>query len=155
MATPTRSSDHREWIEDFTDEFLVICPRCEARAQVLVRSAEPPMVAQPRRLVCEACGLVREWAGSVIQKVQGSDWYFHLPLWLRVPCCGEVLWAHNWRHLQFIEEYVAADLREQRQHLSDGWGNRRLANRLPRWMKLAKNRAAVLAAIRKLREERS
>ena len=60
-------------------------------------------------LTCSACGLAQFWehaAPGVLTAADTSkyppgvvavggpvDWYFHLPLWLQTPCCGEILWA--------------------------------------------------------------
>jgi hypothetical protein len=78
-----------------------------------------------------------------ILDLRSEDWYFHLPLWLLTPCCGEVLWAFNPAHLDFIEESVQAEIR-------DSWGNERLASRLPEWIKRRANREDVLRCVGKL-----
>jgi hypothetical protein len=80
------------------------------------------------------------------------DWYFHLPLWLQTPCCGETLWAYNAAHLAFLEDYVRATLREHARG-PHGWRNQALANRLPKWMAEAKNRAEVLKGLEQLRQK--
>ncbi|MCC2668904.1 MAG: hypothetical protein K0Q72_1375 [Armatimonadetes bacterium] len=147
-----RFRDERQTIYDFTDEFLVVCPNCRACAKVIPRDPGEPALFTPRRLVCSACAHIRDWASDAVRSADGVDWYFHLPLWLSTPCCGEVLWAHNWRHLQLVEDYVGALLREHIRPPGYGWSNRSLANRLPRWMKVAKNRAEVLEAITRLRQ---
>jgi hypothetical protein len=68
---------------------------------------------------------------------------FGLPLWLMTECCGgEVLWARNEVHLDYLEAYVAASLRDR----SGG-----LSMKLPTWMKRASNRDEVLRAITRLR----
>jgi hypothetical protein len=59
--------------------------------------------------------------------------------------------VYNRDHLDFIERLVAAKQRERRIAAMYGWSNRSLASRLPRWVKLAKNRDAVLTAIRRMR----
>ena len=155
MSSAMRLVDTGETIYAFGDEFLVVCPTRHACAKVVPRRAEEQGYFAPRRLVCGACGLVREWQETGVAHHPGVDWYFHLPLWLSTPCCGEVLWAHNWRHLRAIEEYVAATLREKVRDPEHGWTNRSMLNRLPRWMKAAKNRDEVLKAIRRLREGRA
>jgi hypothetical protein len=80
-----------------------------------------------------------------------ADPYFHLPLWLKASCGDEVLWAYNERHLDFIDSYVGAVNRRREPRLPTGPRNALLESRLPRWLKLARNRAAVLAAVAKLR----
>ena len=149
-------------IESFTDEFWVVCPRCSKRALVR-RSAE----TRPARLVCASCGTSRSWVcsspGLLISSRanawprgqyavgDGFDPYFHLPLWLQIACGGESLWAYNERHLEFIDTYIRAVNRRRAPRLPTGPRNALLESRWPRWMKLGRNREAVLAAITKLR----
>jgi hypothetical protein len=83
------------------------------------------------------------------------DWYFRYPVWLTVACCGETLWAYNREHLDYLESYVSAGLRERTPGEGAPGGtprNRVLSSRLPQWIKSAKNRERILAAIGKLRE---
>jgi hypothetical protein len=69
-------------------------------------------------------------------------------LWLRVPCCGNTLWARSTGHLEFLESYVSATLRERLVH---NWAQREYLDTLPKWLCLAKNRAAVLRGLAALR----
>lgn len=77
---------------------------------------------------------------------EGIDPSSGLRLWLSVPFRGRVLWALNADHLTFLENYVAAGLRETAP------GNGRLASRLPAWIKSAKNRDDIVRALARLRE---
>jgi hypothetical protein len=149
-------------IESFTDEFWVVCPRCSKRALVR-RSSE----TRPARLACVSCGASRSWVSAtrgVLTSSRASQWprgqyavgdaadpYFHLPLWLKISCGNEMLWAYNERHLSFLDEYVRAENRRRTPTVPGGPRNALLESRLPRWMKLARNRQAVLTAIAKLR----
>jgi hypothetical protein len=163
MPSTMRLPPDDSTIYDFGGEFLVECPRCAQRALVLDRG---PAV-QPRiALTCTHCGLSQAWeavacgvaATTDLQRyVRGQvtlgaavDWYFHRPLWLRVPCCGETLWAYNARHLDFLETYIGATLREHRRG-PHGWRNQSLRNRLPRWMQQARHREEILRCIAALR----
>jgi hypothetical protein len=74
-----------------------------------------------------------------------------MPLWLVTPCANDVLWAYNLRHLELIESYMAATLRERRQAATYGWPNSSLVSRLPKWVGAAKNRVQVLKAIARLK----
>ena len=69
-----------------------------------------------------------------------------LELWLQTPCEGHVLWAYDEVHLDLLERYAVAGVREQAP------GDSSLAGRLPRWIKAAKNRDAVLHALGRLRQ---
>ncbi|TDD00626.1 hypothetical protein E1292_28190 [Nonomuraea deserti] len=157
----------------FAREILVRCPRCDARALVAVHPGHRDghtyavgWLTAPHRLTCPACGHVAAWtpqrwrvgAGDAYFTPRGvlavpafggaDDPYFGLPLWLRRSCCGRVLWAYNAAHLELLEAYAAATLRERPRPA----GSQSMLERLPAWMKSAGNRAEVLAAIRALRD---
>jgi hypothetical protein len=70
------------------------------------------------------------------------DPYLRLPLWLRTEIRGHVLWAYNRKHLEFLQQYIQADLRQRVPNR-----NASLASRLPVWMKSAKLRADVVSAL--------
>lgn len=151
-----RSQDFGQTIYDFGDEFLVRCPRCGQCARVMPVVAPPSealpfdQLFVPRRCVCPHCGYIQEWQKTSGLVVGGAiDWYFRLPLWLQTPCCGHILWAHNARHLAFLESYVRATLRER---LPTTHTNRSLASRLPSWMKSGRSRDDVLAGIARLEQ---
>ncbi|MFD6678424.1 MULTISPECIES: hypothetical protein [Micromonospora] len=76
-----------------------------------------------------------------------NDPYFGLPLWISIECRGRVLWAYNAEHLDLLEAYVSARLRERGQYM----GSQTLVERLPAWIKDGKHRAEVLDAIGQLR----
>jgi hypothetical protein len=61
-------------------------------------------------------------------------------------CCGELLWARNPSHLDFLENYVVARLRERAPNQ-----NGSTVSRLPKWMKSAKHREELAVAIARLR----
>ena len=127
-----------ETLRDFLDEIWVVCSRC--RQCAIVRKLNGA------QLTCAECGYI-ESLTSVTQMRLGEmvDPFFLQPLWLRIDCCGEVLWAYNPRHLRFLREFVAEKLRDVGPP-----GHRNLGNKLPKWILLAKNRNQVLKAISKL-----
>ena len=152
MEANIRFRDRGEHLYDFMDEFLVHCPACSGCARVLPTAHSDAGMFSPRRVVCGACGHSSAWEHGAVSHGVDHDPYFRLPLWLSTPCCGETLWAYNARHLEFVTGYVRAELREKRLGPEGTLRNTTLANRLPRWMKLAKNREKVLRAMEKLRE---
>ena len=77
------------------------------------------------------------------------DPYLRLPLQLQTRTRHGVLYAYNAAHLDWIEAFVAAPLRERR--IDRGMANRSIASRLPTWIKAAKNRDDVLRALGRLR----
>ena len=143
-----RFRDSGETIYRFGVEFLVRCPRCQRRASVLPLPGHEPTLFAPRRLVCSRCAYTRDWHEKTVCVGGSLDWYFRLPLWLQIPCCGQVLWAYNKDHLDFLEAYVQADLRERVPNR-----NGSLASRLPAWMKAARHRNDVLRGIETLRKK--
>jgi hypothetical protein len=150
---PKRFIDDGRTIDAFSDLFLVRCPRCQHRARVM--ALEQPIPIAPelpmRRVTCSTCGYTRDWPADGTQVVGWTihgpfDWYFDLPLWLQTPCCGRVLFAYNSDHLNHLEAFLSASLRNV-----DRRRNQSVASRLPKWMQLKHNRDAVLQGLTRLR----
>jgi len=99
------------------------------------------------------CGYSKTWTDNRLAIRPNQEWYFELPLWLSLPCCGQVLWAYNVQHLDFLEDFVRAKLRERARDETFGWSNKSLVSRLPKWIQSAKNRDAVLKCIARLRNK--
>jgi hypothetical protein len=148
-SAPQRFQDRRECLFDFAAEPLVVCPSCSHCALVTHAGSTASKSFLPYRLICPHCGLTRR-EQTWLSRGWGDapeDGIFHLPLWLQVPCCGRVLWAHNAKHLQFLKDYAGAELRERRRDPEHGWKNTSLASQLPKWMQLAKHRVKILRAV--------
>lgn len=137
-------------IDEFNDEFLVVCPKCAGMAKVVPESDSEKKNTQlfsPRKFICLACPHRDFWKAHKILAGSNVDWYFRLPLWLQISCCNETLWAYNLKHLEIIEQYVSAKLRERTNK-----GRNSFLSKLPAWLKSAKNRDEILKAIKKLKE---
>jgi hypothetical protein len=143
----------RQALTDFLDEIWVHCPQCGKQAQVRQLKPGSVDVFAPRRCSCLHCGVTQDWSqGTVTHAAHAAvDPYFQYRLWLQVPCCGQVLWAYNPQHLDFLSAFVGATLRERRVRPRLGWSNRSLASRLPKWMQAKHNRQKVVSAIEQLR----
>ena len=153
LRGPTRrAKDRGRPLAAFAGEALVVNPRCQGPAFSKPRDAAGDIFA-PRRLVCRRCGHVQEWNGRTVAlgAPAGRDPHFGLPLWLATPCCGDVLWAYNARHLEALADFVHARLRERARDPDNGWSNAATTSRLPRWIKAAKHRAEVEKGIARLR----
>jgi hypothetical protein len=134
-------------LRDFADEILVRCPACDECAVVLAHLETPqPRRTTKRSLRCHACGHSADAYPTVESRGGPTDPYFHQPLWLQTDCRGELLWAYNAEHLELLESYVGARLRER--GLDRRWSS--MLERLPTWIKSAKNRDDVLRSIRRL-----
>ena len=147
-----RFTDKGELIYELGDEFLVVCPKCSGKAKVLkvetISEKINNKLFAPRRLICLSCVYQKDWNGGQVSIGGNFDWYFRFPLWLQISCCGETLWAYNLKHLEILESYVAAKLRERTKK-----GRNSFLSKLPNWIKSAKNRREVLKAISKLKEK--
>ncbi|MDB6080234.1 MAG: hypothetical protein JWO82_3981 [Akkermansiaceae bacterium] len=142
---------------EFTGDIAVRCPKCQSHGR-LFPGPERGNVFASYRMVCGACGHNREWlpdakTGGLSCPGTGPDLRgFGLSLWFQTPCHGEILWAYNLAHIDFLETFIGAFLRERRRDEKTGWANSSLQSRLPPWMLKAGNRTDVLAGLQRLRE---
>jgi hypothetical protein len=160
---PTRTTTtYGKALYAFAKNVLVVCPQCEGKA--LVRPNDPDLPVfeiTAVRVVCTACGYnkileglshrqdPKQKRGKALIFGAPIDPYFHLPLWLQAEVSGELLWAYNVEHLDFLAAHVGAKLRERTQANAP----RSIGARLPRWMSSAAKREAVLKAIEKLKDK--
>ncbi|KIX19927.1 hypothetical protein SY27_15475 [Flavobacterium sp. 316] len=72
--------------------------------------------------------------------------YFNCELWYQKQFDNAIFWAYNRDHIEYLERYIRADLRERN---NDGSFNKTLVSRLPQFVKSAKNREKLLKSIEK------
>ncbi len=156
METRTKHT-YRTQLYEFAKDVLVECPNC-ARQALVNTNGETVFLSEKVkvRVVCGHCGfnkdLERIWTKSKhLILGEAIDPFFHLPLWLKIELGDHLLWAYNYDHLHFIEEHIAAKLRERN---GFQFQTRSIGARLPRWMTAAKRREEMLRAIEKLRERK-
>ncbi|HEY9661341.1 MAG TPA: hypothetical protein V6C65_23035 [Allocoleopsis sp.] len=138
----TRFRDYKTHLYQFTKTVLVQCPQCDRCARSTYIQDQSVW-----QVTCIQCSYAKT-AVSKTKRYVAIDPVFSLPLWLQTPCCGELLWAYNADHLNFLERYVQATIRERQ---GSKGGHHSIAVRLPRWMKLAKNRNSILKNIQRLK----
>lgn len=127
----------------YMTHFSVECPKCGKEALVMNQKNE---AGRFRTLVCSNCSHIeQEVPGKTYVNVSVGDPIFNLPLWLQGEFKGDVLWACNREHLGEIRNYVASKLRE-RQTLT----HTTMVEKLPQFIKAAKNREGILKFIDKL-----
>jgi hypothetical protein len=154
MPSGTRVQDDGRTLRTYFHRVLVRCPRCDKRATVrnIEDDGHPDRPYGLYRLQCASCAhredLAPTWYPFGNVRGHTVDPFFQAPLLLQIDTRLGTVFAHE-AHLDWLEQFVSAGLRE-RTHL-DGHANTSIASRLPRWMKLAKNRDEVLQTIRKLR----
>lgn len=152
--SPVRFRGENKWFGSFTDRVDVVCPRCRKAAMV-------SQTEQERRFVCTHCG-----ANRTEERNWTSFCQRPLPTWcgcrllLQTPCRGEILWALNREHLEYLRSYIAAEQRgrEQprphehgvKQVLKPAFANQHLTSRLPRWMVVKTSRVDVLKGLERL-----
>ncbi len=146
-GAPKRERIDDVTLRDFCDEALVVCPKCSGCARVArVNDGAPRAV-----LTCPSCGHAAESSLNVMTLGAPEDPFFGLPLWLQAPCCGDTLWAYNWRHLAFLRDLIGS---KQRRTSSYQPSPQALAQKMPKWMLIAKNRDEVLRVLDSIRKER-
>lgn len=138
--TNSRFIDTGERIYDFLfkHNILMECPHCMKCASGIRRNdGEFGYIMQ-----CKRCGILT----SPLVGTWGKGTFMGFKLWLRTNCCGNLLWAYNKAHLDFLDEYISSTLRERIPNK-----NQSLASRLPDWIKNGKNRDDLSRGIAKLR----
>lgn len=74
--------------------------------------------------------------------------YFHAKLFLEHPYKKDIFYAYNGEHLNYLEQYIAADLREHKDRTGFT-----LLEKLPKFYHDTKNRKALLSIIQKLKKK--
>jgi hypothetical protein len=150
------------YIEEFINHIDVICPLCNAKANVISN----PTDRKETRFTCLTCGQSKNWTGNSGILYNSSnfigyegiligkpvDCYFKIPLWYSIGIKGEILFAYNKNHLEYLENYISDKLR-QRKSNEHGWSNNSLESRLPKWMLLSKNREYIRKKIIELKNK--
>jgi DNA-directed RNA polymerase subunit RPC12/RpoP len=126
------------------------CDNCGKLISKFIPHCKEPMATLA--IPCPACGEVR------VYKPRNESYYeshnapgaglapiFRLPLWFQDSIRGNLFWAYNREHLHAIKEYVGAKLRERQTTT-----HTTMVEKLPQFIKEAKNREAVLKMIEKL-----
>lgn len=109
------------------------------------------------RVACPCCG--HEMPGRVQKTPEGflSVWgdiragrepFFGLELWFLSSFRGKLVWALNRGHLTCLIDYLSAGLRQR----PPGYTGRVQSDRLPTYMKTAKNRAGILKCLKRMQE---
>ena len=146
MPESNRFQDENLRRSDFYKEVWVVCTSCAKKAIATV-----DFEAKKARLLCVNCGYNKETTTALIPKgtvIMAASWYFNAELWLSTPFKNEVFWAYNDKHLEYLERYISATLREHkdRTHFT-------LLEKLPKFYHEAKNREGLLKIISKLKNK--
>lgn len=110
----------------------------------------PNVNPPPEYITCNKCNRTHEYELEWY-KTSGSeplDPYFGLKLYFTIPIKDRTLWVYNFDHLQYIEEYIASDLRFVANERATA-----ITYNLPKEFVSKKNRKLVLKQIGKLKQE--
>ena len=99
------------------------------------------------RIRCDHCDKTEDYPGLPGSAPSGSRSYRLLRRFLETQVAGETLWLNNLAHLEALEDWLGAKVRER----GPQPGLTMMA-RLPRWMKASTNRDKVLRGLAQLRE---
>lgn len=143
-----RFNDQNKRLTDFRTEVLVVCPTCRRQAVASVDYTN-----KKSRLQCISCGYNKEKTTETrVFGIKGhievaAHIYFSAELRLVHTFKDDVFWAYNYAHLDYLESYISAKLREHkdRSHFT-------LLEKLPKFYHDAKNRSALLKLIDKMRK---
>ena len=145
MEQPKRFQDENLRLSDFYNEVWIVCPACSKMA--LCKTIENIKMS---RLFCINCGHNKEVSTSLSKSgsISGAaHQFFKAELWLKASFKSDTFYAFNDKHLDYLERYIGANLRESkdRQHFT-------LLEKLPKFYHDAKNREALSKIISKLKK---
>ena len=167
MTTLRTKEGYHKQIYDFIKDIYVFCPSCEGKA--IIKTPDFSFGKKNEKeikLICAKCGYnkrLEEKSDLILHSSPNKvilgkylivggvvDPYFHLPLWLTINCCDNILWAYNYDHLNFLYEHVKAKLRERN---TQEMPNKSIGSRLPKWMTSKKNRETILKTLTQLKSK--
>jgi len=146
MPQSNRFQDENLVLSDFHKDVWVVCPSCAEKAIATVN-----FELKSARLFCLNCGLNKETSILLKENVtlqMAAHQYFGAKLWLSLPFKNEIFWALNDQHLDYLQNYIGAKLREHkdRTHFT-------LLEKLPKFYHDSKNREGLLKLITKLKSK--
>ena len=103
---------------------------------------------------CPHCNFQEEWKPKVKKYILYSkiddglvrEQTYNFPLWFQEEVNKEIFWAYNQNHIDYLERYIQAGLRERNSKINY---NSSLVSRLPQFVKAAKNRDKLLKILKK------
>lgn len=145
----SRFIDQNKTTSDFYDEVWVVCPPCNKKA-----IAKADHDKKEALLYCESCGYNNQVPTETVVFGVKGNWemaahaYFNAKLWLQHSFKNDLFFAYNGKHLHYLEQYIAAGLREHKNRTGFT-----LLEKLPKFYHNAKNRDTLLKIIEKLKRK--
>jgi DNA-directed RNA polymerase subunit RPC12/RpoP len=123
------------------------CSNCGEEIQKTI-----PNLKQKKEFItvrCENCGDTEKHQPRNISNQMvfvnqngAKDQFFGVSLWLQEEFKSNILWAFNYDHLEYLKNYVSAELRER--------NGMSMSAKLPQFIKDKKNRSKLLKLIDKM-----
>ncbi len=142
-------NDDKKWfgyLQGFVNQ------RCSFCGAVKISYVTEPTktISEFVRIKCSGCQNSRDYKlkWRRCRGLKPTDPYFGFDLYLQINIKGDILWLYNLAHLDYLKEYVEADLRED-----DGRHKYSIIANLPQWVKSKKNRDIIVKKLNKLKEE--
>ena len=145
MTQPSRFQDENLLLSYFNQEAFVVCSTCAKKAIAKVN-----FESKTARLFCLHCGCNKETTTAIKNGTieMPAHQYFQAALWLQAPFKNDVFWAYNYNHLEYLERYISATIREHKDRTGFT-----LLEKLPKFYHEAKNRESLLKIITKLKSK--
>ena len=138
------------WYGRMTAYVSVKCRECR---HPLTKHAEVDGQWKKLKLKCPECGdeamYDAQFSRHLMHQGLMTDPVFGLPLWLQTTFGQDLFWAYHYEHLDLLEQYVRAKLRE-RSIIARGSRNSLMFSRLPSFVRKAGHRAQLLKLIKEL-----
>lgn len=146
MIIPNRFQDENLTKYDFYKEVLIVCPSCSKKATAIV-----DFEGCEAKLFCTHCSCIKTTTTKFNKNGSievAANRYFDAELWLQSSFKNDVFWAYNEKHLEYLERYISATLREHKDRTGFT-----ILEKLPKFYHEAKNRNDLLKVIEKLRNK--
>lgn len=137
-----RFQDENLLLSNFYKEVWIVCPSCANKAIATVN-----FEIKKARLLCANCGYNKEITTPESIK-SAANGYFNAKYWLMTPFKKDLFVAYNDKHLDYLERYISATLREHKDRTGFT-----LLEKLPKFYHEAKNRESLLKIISKLKSK--
>jgi ribosomal protein S27E len=151
---------HQRELGKYTYRVSHICSICDH----IVREDVIDEIQQQQRVLNIRCPFCKSMQQAEVQKNltrpavlyyvevrNGVEPLFGYPLYYQTSFGDEIIWALNREHLIYLIEYIEADLREDGETaFMDFPGTKTQSDRLPKFMKLAKNRQPIVKLLKRM-----
>lgn len=131
---------------DFYTEVLVVCPSCTKKATAIV-----DFDSCEAKLFCSHCNFIKKSTTKFRKNsnlITAAHIYFNAELWLLTSFKNDFFYAYNNDHLEYLERYISATLREHKDRTRFT-----ILEKLPKFYHEAKNRESLLKIIAKLKNK--